>query len=277
MAQAADLCWRHLSVHSVKSSIEIGISGTAMEQRSKRTSLILLAFMLLPACAAIEPPPPQNRTEIIDVASWREIPPGEAAQCWEACQCAVFLCGDGTCGFQPRCESGEELEGRIVLARGPPLVAPPASPGSPRRWWGGRQRLPGDSPPVFIIPWRQPRRELPLLPSQALARWVRHHLFPQRRDLARWFERQGVEIHQFTMILPNDVHLSIHRGGPRGGRWNEAWAEFRRANPNASSEEIYRHLGRLLYEFELSGPVQPYWQRRPLLPPPEAPMGECTE
>ncbi len=53
------------------------------------------------------------------------------------------------------------------------------------------------------------------------------------------------------MVIEESVHYRIHSGGPRGGRWNEAWRQFKEANPNARPEEIYRHAGELIYRFEL--------------------------
>jgi uncharacterized lipoprotein (TIGR02269 family) len=232
----------------------------------KNRSIALLCALLM-ACGAVELVP-EAPAEFIEVATWRQVTPEEALRCWERCECAVFVCEDGTCGFQPACETEEAEVGKVVKVGGPIMRPPPA-----RRRWRGRGSGEG---PVFIIPWRQPLGPpRPPLPVQWSLRWERHHLFPRREDLALWFRERGVRIHDYTMLLPHDVHVRIHSGGARGGRWNEAWAAFKRSHPLASPEEIYRHLGKLLYEFELTGPIQPYWQRSP--PPPAAPMGVCTE
>jgi uncharacterized lipoprotein (TIGR02269 family) len=71
-----------------------------------------------------------------------------------------------------------------------------------------------------------------------------------------------VEIHNFSMVIPEHVHRRIHGAGASGGLWNNAWREFRDANRNATQEEIYRHAGKLLYEFELMGPIVPYYSGR---------------
>lgn len=34
--------------------------------------------------------------------------------------------------------------------------------------------------------------------------------FPQSQDLARWFDKQGVKIHHYTMPIPRDLHYRIH-------------------------------------------------------------------
>ena len=87
-----------------------------MEPRLKRIAFMMLACMMLSACVAVETLPPNDSTKVIDVAAWREMNLGAAVQCWEECECAVFLCGDGVCGFQARCQSEEVLEGQILLA-----------------------------------------------------------------------------------------------------------------------------------------------------------------
>ncbi|HEX8702505.1 MAG TPA: TIGR02269 family lipoprotein [Myxococcaceae bacterium] len=105
----------------------------------------------------------------------------------------------------------------------------------------------------------------PLLPPPLAlpsGRYVRHHIFPQASDLQRWFIRQGVAIHDFTLVIPEHVHRRIHSGGPRGGLWNAAWRKFQTDNPRATPEEIYRHAGKLIYEFELMGPLVPYHSGR---------------
>jgi uncharacterized lipoprotein (TIGR02269 family) len=82
----------------------------------------------------------------------------------------------------------------------------------------------------MTFPWRPNVQVRPVfrLPP---GRFVRHHLFPQAPDLALYFQRAGIKIHDFTMLIPEHVHRRIHGGGPRGGLWNEAWQQFVRANP----------------------------------------------
>ncbi|ATB50407.1 hypothetical protein MYMAC_006063 [Corallococcus macrosporus DSM 14697] len=107
-----------------------------------------------------------------------------------------------------------------------------------------------------------PERAFPGPPRLTPGRWEKHHIFPQAEDLARWFERQGVKIHDYTMPIPRHVHQRIHRGGERGGDWNNAWREFKDANEGATPAEIFRHAGELIHRFELmGGPIQPYYSR----------------
>lgn len=115
--------------------------------------------------------------------------------------------------------------------------------------------------------WYAASQPRPLPPPVPLAlpapRMQKHHIFPQAEDLAAWFKRRGINIHQYTLLIPEHVHRRIHAGGPRGGLWNEAWREFMAANHDREPprEEIYRHAGMLIFRFELNGPVQPYFRQ----------------
>jgi hypothetical protein len=55
---------------------------------------------------------------------------------------------------------------------------------------------------------------------------VKHHLFPQRfRDR---FKRLGIDIDdpENLLLMPEDQHINVHRGGARGGSWNAMWESF---------------------------------------------------
>ncbi|KFE71234.1 hypothetical protein DB31_3364 [Hyalangium minutum] len=160
--------------------------------------------------------------------------------------------------------------GRVVLARGGVAVLLNPQPGAQRNW-GSAQELPRDSRPVFIIPWRH---KPPLLPSQqqmldeaAKERrkpHEKHHIFPQMYK--EWFTGRGIDIDEYVIPLAVEKHRSIHRGA-KGGPWNAEWDKFIRAQLiPPPKEEIYRHAGKLIYEFELFGPVMPYWKQPPPLP-----------
>lgn len=156
-------------------------------------------------------------------------------------QCVSLLCMGDACGFY-RCQ---DMGGAIELARFPPARPPAAAaaPGrGPRRSWGGGQHLPRGA--VMLFPhWNGAHdRVFSAPPRLTPGRWEKHHIFPQAEDLARWFERQGVKIHDYAMPIPRHVHQRIHRGGERGGEWNRAWREFKDANEGA-------------------GPIQPYYSR----------------
>ena len=159
----------------------------------------------------------------------------------------------------------------MVLARSGAVLPNPQA--GAQRNWGSAQELPEDTRPVFIIPWGH---KPPLLPSQQemLARQAaerkkpheRHHIFPQA--FRAWFTTQGINIDEYVMPLLVEKHRSIHRG-ENGGPWNAAWRKFiePRQDKRAPKEEIYRYAGQLIYEFELFGPVMPYWTQSPPLPP----------
>lgn len=203
-------------------------------------------------------------TETTEAASFEEL-------CEESSS-RVALCAGEQCGLY-RCREVKEhlLAGHVVPARGGALV-PRNPPRGAQRTWGSVQELPRDTRPVFIIPWRH---KPPLLPSQQelLARqaearkkpYERHHIFPQAfRD---WFTRQGIGIDEYLIPLEVEKHRSIHRGA-NGGPWNAAWDTFINAHlSGAPKEEIHRHAGQLIYEFELFGPVVPLRKQPPLLPP----------
>jgi hypothetical protein len=69
------------------------------------------------------------------------------------------------------------------------------------------------------------------------------------------------------MPLEVEKHRSIHRGA-NGGPWNAAWARFIHEHDGATTEEIFRFAGQLIYEFELFGPVLRYRKQMPQPIPP---------
>jgi uncharacterized lipoprotein (TIGR02269 family) len=171
----------------------------------------------------------------------------------EGCQDETTLelvCSEDTCAFF-RCKDmtvvSEAHPGEIEPARWPGL----RPPGGWRR--GGRLPRRG-AEPVFLIRWHN--HPAPSLPSQRPLprdRLVKHHIFPQASDLAAWFHRQGINIHQYTLLIPRDVHIRIHSGGPRGGRWNEEWRHFTRGRLKTSPEEIWQHAIKLIVKYDLAG------------------------
>ncbi|HZI16294.1 MAG TPA: TIGR02269 family lipoprotein [Myxococcus sp.] len=176
-------------------------------------------------------------------------------------RCVTLLCLGDACGFYP-CE---EAPGEVALALFPPGRPPAAAaaPGAgPRRNWGGAQQLPPGAVMVFPNWSGGPERLIP--PSRQLTpgRWEKHHIFPQASGLALWFETQGVNIHNYTMPIPRDVHRRIHGNDGLGGPWNQAWREFKAQYPKASPEQIYKHAGELIHRFQLiGGPIRPYHSR----------------
>jgi RHS repeat-associated protein len=81
-----------------------------------------------------------------------------------------------------------------------------------------------------------------------------HHLFPQ--TFRALFEKSGIDIDQFTVSLPQTLHLKGVHGAGLGnvpGRWNQRWQDFFADNPNATEKDIYQFAGQLMDEFGLSG------------------------
>ncbi len=162
-----------------------------------------------------------------------------------------------------RCSEAFPRQVLVAFRGGGGLPPMPATPASPRRWWGARLQWPQSAEPVFTFRFNRHLAPKPPPPQLPPGRYVRHHILPQARDLADWFARQGIkDIHQYTLVIPEHIHRRIHSGGPSGGLWNEAWRQFQKEHRDAGPEAIYRHAGELLFRFELMGPVIPYHRRR---------------
>jgi uncharacterized lipoprotein (TIGR02269 family) len=231
-----------------------------MSRRSWR-GMWLLVLCLLAACATV----PAPESESVDNEEL-----GHAASFEQACQddsSLLALCHGQQCGLY-RCR---EVMQHLLLGQAAPAWAEVESPtavgGTAQRNWGSAQEPQWQSHPVLIIPWdHQP----PLLPSQlkeleeaAQERnkpHEQHHIFP--RAFILWFERKGINIDEYTILLEVEKHRSIHRGA-EGGPWNARWREWIRGHDGAPKAEIFQYAGLLIYEFELFGPVLPYRKRLP--------------
>lgn len=214
---------------------------------------------LLWACTGVRP--------VADVAP----APEEVVTSWEeGCEdtrSLVLRCreDDGeACAFF-RCREAIPQEVLLAYRGGGPIYLPGASP-APRRWWGrAGGGWPRDTEPVLVFRFNRHLDPPPLPFVLPPGRWARHHLFPQERELREWFHSRGIpDIHQYTVLIPESVHVRLHGGGPRGGLWNQAWRDFKKTRFEASPEEIYRHAGELLYRFQLTGPIIPYHGGRPV-------------
>jgi len=106
---------------------------------------------------------------------------------------------------------------------------------------------------------------LPAFPRSE-GKLIKHHLFPQAQEFREWFKKNSIDVHAWTMVIPEQVHLRIHRGA-NGGPWNEAWRQFKDANPHrrVSQEEMMRKAFELAYRFDIVGPLVPYSHQ--LVPP----------
>jgi uncharacterized lipoprotein (TIGR02269 family) len=225
----------------------------------------LLFYSVLVACATAPAP---TSSEGIGCEEAAELVSFEQACAEESS--LVALCTSGQCGLYRCREVVEHLTaGRVVLARGGGLSLPGAQ-GGVQRYWGSAQELPQDTRPMLIIPWGP---KPPLLPSQqqmleeaAKERrkpHEKHHIFSQ--EFREFFTAKGINIDEYTILLELVKHRSIHQG-ERGGPWNAAWRKWIFANRGARKEEIFRYAGQLIYEFELFGPMVPYWKQPPPLP-----------
>ncbi|RKH14484.1 TIGR02269 family lipoprotein [Corallococcus sp. CA053C] len=213
-------------------------------------ALLLLLTTLVGGCASAPLPA---------LDPWSEAEYSAEGACEEEDRCVTLVCADDLCGLY-RCEDAGAL-----LARGggvrPPVAA--SAPGSgPRRNWGSAQSLPGDREAIFVIRWYNH----PPAPAPTDGRkpsgsgWVRHHLYPQESELALFFKRQaGINVHDFTMVIPRAEHVRLHGRGGRGGPWNQAWRDFARMNPLATPKEIQDQLNRMIIGFDIMGPIVPYY------------------
>ncbi|PTL83491.1 hypothetical protein DAT35_13130 [Vitiosangium sp. GDMCC 1.1324] len=210
--------------------------------------------------------------------------PETVSASWEEARadpsCVVPLCDEERCALW-RCQDVVEVDvhpvllAQVTLPVEPPVLEPAPmlrSPGvdNPSRWWGVPLGAPAGREPVFEIPWHNWRER----ESQRLAQktyrhyciqgprepYEKHHIFPQEEDLAIWFDRNGIDIHAFTIRLPRSFHQWLHSGGPRGGQWNEAWRQFaREKGKDVTPEDIWRFAGELMMRFGVNGPLVPYY------------------
>lgn len=220
---------------------------------------LCVAALLLSACGASSPA----------VRVWEEAQGQDASTCEEpgADPCIVFACEEGECGVFS-CEdvdieavASAPRDAGVELARGfRPLFR---APGTHRNW--RRAGLREDARPRMTFHFRYRDGFLPAFPRLE-GKLIRHHLFPQEARLALWFRKQGVNIHEWTMLIPEHVHLRIHRGS-RGGLWNEAWRQYWEANAsrNVPREELIGKAFELAFRYDIVGPIVPY--RAPILPP----------
>ncbi|WP_434346199.1 TIGR02269 family lipoprotein [Myxococcus virescens] len=211
-----------------------------------RRAMTLLPLLVLCACAATPP------------AAY-DLEDGEHA---ESCastddgHCVVLACDGGLCGIF---ECGDVDANSVAQSSPAPVVElartyrPPAF-----RNWRNMGIRPGARPRMtFHFRYRQ--GFLPAIP-RVPGKLVKHHLFPQQRELAQWFTQNGVDIHKFTMLVPEHIHRQIHSGTGRGGMWNQAWRDFMRAKRSGPlpPEVFHRKAVELIFQFELTGPVVPY-------------------
>jgi len=183
----------------------------------------------------------------------------------------VLRCSRNACTFLPR--SRPILVSQAAVPLPAPVLEVPVSEAAQGYYGDGQDAPDPRRQPVFIIPWnqalqqqeeqqRQQEKEQQLPWVRALREDMRkrpyekHHIFPQA--FKPWFDRQKINVHEYTILIPVEDHRRIHRG-KRGGPWNAAWDEYITAHQEqAEPGDIFRYAGELLFRFELTGPIMQY-------------------
>ena len=99
---------------------------------------------------------------------------------------------------------------------------------------------------------------------QYTAKLADHHLMP--RQFEKFFNARGINIDKFTVTMDHAVtHLKgVHGTGNMGqmpGRWNQIWADWIKANPNATSKQIFQQAGQMMDDFGIGNlKIHPYRQ-----------------
>ncbi|HZH75161.1 MAG TPA: TIGR02269 family lipoprotein [Archangium sp.] len=218
-----------------------------------------LAALLLTACAPSSP----------SLRAWEEAAPDDTSVCDDtgADQCVVLACDEGECGIFDCEDVDPEALASVPLAHGAELARnyqrpPYRAPGTQRNW--RRAGLREDARPRMTFHFRYRHGYLPAFPRLE-GKLIKHHLFPQAREFRKWFTDCRINIHEWTMLVPEHVHLRIHRGA-NGGLWNAAWRQFIDANPVPPSREVVlRKAFELALRFDVAGPLMPYYA--PVPPP----------
>lgn len=188
----------------------------------------------------------------------------------------VPLCDSERCAVW-RCQDVGEVEAHPVLLAQAMVPAIPEVEPEPllhlpvaedaSRWWGVPLGASAEAAPVFEIPWhnwkahardafRQYRLYCVVPPDEP---FEKHHIFPQQKVLAEWFESRRIDIHAYTLRLPRSFHRWLHSGGPDGGQWNEAWRQFMEEHRNtATAADMWKFAGELMSRFGVNGPLVPY-------------------
>lgn len=218
--------------------------------------------LLLSGCATTSP-----ATRV-----WEGAASDDAAACEapDADECIVFACDgeEGECGMfacedvEPEAVASAPLAHGVELARGGAVRPPMRGPGPSRK--SRRTGIRDGARPRMTFHFSYRFGYLPAFPRYA-GRVVKHHLFPQAPEFRNWFKRAGIDVHQYTMVIPEPVHRQIHGGYGRGGLWNAAWRALMSANPKPPSPDVMlRHALDLAFRYNLTGPIVPY--NHPVVP-----------
>jgi uncharacterized lipoprotein (TIGR02269 family) len=212
---------------------------------------LFLLVLLLAACATSSPTlGSREGTEADDTTSCDDA---------DADLCVVLACDEGDCAFFDCADVDPEALTQGPLAHGVELARFPRppfrGPGTQRNW--RRAGLREDARPLMTFHFRYRQGFLPAFPRLE-GKLIKHHLFPQAQEFRKWFMDRGINIHEWTMRIPEHVHLRIHRGA-NGGPWNEAWRQFVSSNPGPVPREVLiRKAFELALRFDIAGPIMPY-------------------
>ncbi|WP_456062026.1 SitA6 family polymorphic toxin lipoprotein [Archangium lipolyticum] len=219
---------------------------------------LLLVALLQAACATSSPA----------LRAWEVTAVDNTTSCDDvsADQCVVLACDEGECAFFDCADVDPQALAHVPLAHVAELARfsrPPfRSPGTQRNW--RRAGLREDARPRMTFHFRYRQGFLPAFP-RIEGKLIKHHLFPQAQQFRQWFTERGINIHEWTMLIPEQVHLRIHRGA-NGGLWNEAWRQFIEANPGpVPREALIRKAFDLALRFDIAGPIRPYYAPVPPL------------
>ncbi len=209
---------------------------------------LFLSALVLAACATS--PPALEGAEPDDIISCDDA---------DADQCVVLACDEGECAFFDCADVDPEALTQGSLTHGAELARFPRppfrAPGTQRNW--RRAGLQDDARPRMTFHFRYRQGFLPAFPRLE-GKLINHHLFPQAQEFRTWFKDCGINIHEWTMLIPEQVHLRIHNGA-NGGLWNQAWQRFMRANPGYVPREVLiRKAFELALRFDIAGPLRPY-------------------
>ncbi len=218
-----------------------------------------LVVLLLSACTTTSPA----------VHTWEDTEQADPTECEapNADQCVVLACDGGECGVFSCEDVDPETVAHASLAHGAELARyrpPMRTPSTQRNW--RRAGLREDARPRMTLHFRYRQGFLPAFPRLE-GKLIKHHLFPQAQEFRKWFTDSGIDVHAWTMAIPEQVHLRLHRGAANGGLWNQAWRQFMQANVRhkVPQEEMIRKAFDLAYRFDIVGPIVPY--RHQVVPP----------
>jgi hypothetical protein len=155
----------------------------------------------------------------------------------------------------------------------PPIEAPPEPILGPD---DHHSRDP-EPPPVFGATERPPMREPPAKPAirlgkkgeEALKKIIwgatlrrecpdceEHHLFPRQKGLRRFFERTGVEVDDWAILISVNQHREAHRRDGNygaGGKWNWDWGNWwqRHQDEQVEADDVFVRALEMIREYKL--------------------------